>query len=102
MLHSISTAFKSLLRPSEMNSHEKTPADSLASKYASMFLHLPFKSRRQTTGFVISVTEPSIYFSRNCGGSERYRQSAHTFGSQGIYCGNDNFAEPATTDTVGR
>ncbi|CAH0551682.1 unnamed protein product [Brassicogethes aeneus] len=31
MLHSISTAFKSLLRPSEMNSHEKSPADSLAS-----------------------------------------------------------------------
>ncbi|XP_060526788.1 mediator of RNA polymerase II transcription subunit 16 isoform X2 [Cylas formicarius] len=30
MLHSISTAFKSLLRPSEMNSHEKSPADSLA------------------------------------------------------------------------
>ncbi|XP_050308117.1 mediator of RNA polymerase II transcription subunit 16 [Anthonomus grandis grandis] len=30
MLHSISTAFKSLLRPSEMNSHEKSPADSLS------------------------------------------------------------------------
>ncbi|XP_074042596.1 mediator complex subunit 16 [Leptinotarsa decemlineata] len=34
MLHSISTAFKSLLRPSEMNSHEKSPADSLASVIA--------------------------------------------------------------------
>lgn len=33
MLHSISTAFKSLLRPSEMSSHEKTPADTLASKF---------------------------------------------------------------------
>lgn len=33
MLHNISTAFKSLLRPSEMNSHEKSPADSLSSKY---------------------------------------------------------------------
>ncbi|KAB0804725.1 hypothetical protein PPYR_01695 [Photinus pyralis] len=30
MLHSISTAFKSLLRPSEMSSHDKSPADSLA------------------------------------------------------------------------
>ncbi|XP_044744307.1 mediator of RNA polymerase II transcription subunit 16 [Coccinella septempunctata] len=30
MLHSISTAFKSLLRPSEMSSHEKSPADSLS------------------------------------------------------------------------
>ncbi|XP_019881437.1 mediator of RNA polymerase II transcription subunit 16 isoform X1 [Aethina tumida] len=34
MLHSISTAFKSLLRPSEMNSHEKSPADSLATVIA--------------------------------------------------------------------
>ncbi|KAJ8924150.1 hypothetical protein NQ315_006934 [Exocentrus adspersus] len=34
MLHSISTAFKSLLRPSEMNSHEKSPADSLANVIA--------------------------------------------------------------------
>ncbi|KAF7283251.1 mediator complex subunit 16 [Rhynchophorus ferrugineus] len=32
MLHSISTAFKSLLRPSEMTSHEKSPADSLATE----------------------------------------------------------------------
>ncbi|CAG9766408.1 unnamed protein product [Ceutorhynchus assimilis] len=32
MLHSISTAFKSLLRPSEMNSHEKSPADSLSTE----------------------------------------------------------------------
>lgn len=32
MLHSIATAFKSLLRPSEMSSHEKSPADSLTSK----------------------------------------------------------------------
>lgn len=30
MLHSISTAFKSLLRPSEVSSHDKSPADSLA------------------------------------------------------------------------
>ncbi|KAL3286485.1 hypothetical protein HHI36_000991 [Cryptolaemus montrouzieri] len=30
MLHNISTAFKSLLRPSEMSSHEKSPADSLS------------------------------------------------------------------------
>jgi len=34
MLHSISTAFKSLLRPSEMSSHDKSPADSLASVIA--------------------------------------------------------------------
>lgn len=33
MLHSISTAFKSLLRPSEMSSHDKSPADSLASEF---------------------------------------------------------------------
>lgn len=32
MLHSISTAFKSLLRPSEMSSHDKSPADSLTSE----------------------------------------------------------------------
>ncbi|XP_030766821.1 mediator of RNA polymerase II transcription subunit 16 [Sitophilus oryzae] len=32
MLHSISTAFKSLLRPSEMTSHEKSPADSLSTE----------------------------------------------------------------------
>lgn len=31
MLHSISTAFKSLLRPSETNNLDKSPADSLAS-----------------------------------------------------------------------
>lgn len=31
MLSNISTAFKGLLRPSEINSHEKSPADSLAS-----------------------------------------------------------------------
>ncbi|XP_044738530.1 mediator of RNA polymerase II transcription subunit 16 [Chrysoperla carnea] len=30
MLHSIATAFKSLLRPSDMSSHDKSPADSLA------------------------------------------------------------------------
>ncbi|XP_063921461.1 mediator of RNA polymerase II transcription subunit 16 isoform X1 [Zophobas morio] len=34
MLHSISTAFKSLLRPSEMSSHDKSPADSLANVIA--------------------------------------------------------------------
>lgn len=34
MLHSISTAFKSLLRPSEMSSHEKSPANSLSSTYS--------------------------------------------------------------------
>ncbi|KAL1502214.1 hypothetical protein ABEB36_007389 [Hypothenemus hampei] len=34
MLHSISRAFKSLLRPSEMNSPEKSPADSLSKFWA--------------------------------------------------------------------
>ncbi|XP_066249604.1 mediator of RNA polymerase II transcription subunit 16 [Euwallacea similis] len=32
MLHSISRAFKSLLRPSEMSSHDKSPADSLSTE----------------------------------------------------------------------
>lgn len=32
MLHSISTAFKGLLRPSEITSHEKSPADSLSTE----------------------------------------------------------------------
>lgn len=31
MLHSVATAFKSLLRPSELTSHDKGPAESLAS-----------------------------------------------------------------------
>lgn len=30
MLHSIATAFKSLLRPSDLTSHDKGPAESLA------------------------------------------------------------------------
>lgn len=34
MLNSISTAFKSLLRPSEMTAHDKSPADSLSSVIA--------------------------------------------------------------------
>jgi mediator of RNA polymerase II transcription subunit 16 len=34
MLHSISTSFKSLLRPSEVSSHDKSPADSLANVIA--------------------------------------------------------------------
>ncbi|XP_025830176.1 mediator of RNA polymerase II transcription subunit 16 isoform X2 [Agrilus planipennis] len=34
MLNSISTAFKSLLRPSEVSSHDKSPADSLANVIA--------------------------------------------------------------------
>lgn len=33
MLHSIATAFKSLLRPSELVSYEKGPAESLAGTY---------------------------------------------------------------------
>lgn len=32
MLHAVSTAFTSLLRPSDMSSHEKGPADSVACK----------------------------------------------------------------------
>lgn len=36
MLHSISTAFKSLLRPSEISSHDKSPADSLSSKFLTI------------------------------------------------------------------
>lgn len=30
MIHSVATAFKSLLRPSDLISHDKGPADSLA------------------------------------------------------------------------
>lgn len=32
MLHSIATAFKSLLRPSDLSCHDKSPADSLSGK----------------------------------------------------------------------
>lgn len=42
MLHSISTAFKSLLRPSEISSHDKSPADSLAGKRRFLTLCLLF------------------------------------------------------------
>jgi mediator of RNA polymerase II transcription subunit 16 len=33
MLHSVATAFKSLLRPSDLSSHDKGPAESLAGNY---------------------------------------------------------------------
>lgn len=33
MLQSVATAFKSLLRPSDLSSHEKGPAESLAGKF---------------------------------------------------------------------
>lgn len=36
MLHSIATAFKSYLRPSDMSCHDKSPADSLAGKKSDL------------------------------------------------------------------
>lgn len=42
MLHSIATAFKSLLRPSEISSHDKSPADSLSSKICFFFFSRKF------------------------------------------------------------
>lgn len=45
MLHSIATAFKSLLRPSEMSSHDKSPADSLASMYFDVYISYSVESR---------------------------------------------------------
>jgi len=40
MLHSIATAFKSLLRPSDLTSHDKGPAESLAGEYIHLSLDL--------------------------------------------------------------
>lgn len=39
MLHSILIAFKSLLRPSDLTSHDKGPAENLASKYRKSTSH---------------------------------------------------------------
>lgn len=39
MLHSVATAFKSLLRPSDLSSHDKGPAESLASKCFPVWQH---------------------------------------------------------------
>ena len=38
MLHSVATAFKSLLRPSDLSSHDKGPAESLAGNYRVIIL----------------------------------------------------------------
>ena len=38
MLHSVATAFKSLLRPSDLSSHDKGPAESLAGNYRFIIL----------------------------------------------------------------
>jgi len=49
MLHSISTAFKSLLRPSDLVNHDKSPADSISSK---LIISEPFFSSQESFGRV--------------------------------------------------
>lgn len=63
MLHSIATAFKSLLRPSDLSCHDKSPADSLSGRIDRY----------------VTEKQNKVKYNYRCNdrGSERCRQSSN-------------------------
>ena len=84
MLYSIATAFKTLLRPSDMSNHDKGPAESLAGTLQKKKL-LGFQNLIKWISYLKILCTRTTHYSRFERSCHRRGQSSFTFGSERIH-----------------